>query len=103
MSGSKNLIVTCVFNRLYESVLGGRHGRHNHYQLSLATITNFNQDIIVYTTEEDKNTENKLKKLIISWLALDDKLKEYTEMVKDIKTEKKQYEDYILQYMEAST
>lgn len=54
MNGSKNLLVTCVYNNLYESNIGGRHGRTIHYTKSLATITKMNQDIVVYTTEQDK-------------------------------------------------
>lgn len=55
MSGNKNLLVTCVYNNLYESSIGGRYGRGIHYTKSLATITKTNQDIVVYTTEQDKN------------------------------------------------
>lgn len=54
MNGNKNLLVTCVYNNLYESNIGGRHGRTTHYTKSLATITKMNQDIVVYTSEEDK-------------------------------------------------
>ena len=54
MNGNKNLLVTCVYNNLYESQIGGRHGRTIHYTKSLATITKMNQDIVVYTSEEDK-------------------------------------------------
>jgi len=55
MIGNKNLIVTCVYNNLYGTKIGGRHGRNIHYTNSLATITKMNQDIVVYTTEKDKN------------------------------------------------
>lgn len=54
MNGNKNLLVTCVYNNLYESQIGGRHGRTTHYTKSLATIAKMNQDIVVYTSEEDK-------------------------------------------------
>lgn len=54
MTGSKNLLVTCVYNNLYDSPIGGRHGRLIHYTKSLSTITQMNQDIVVYTSEEDK-------------------------------------------------
>jgi hypothetical protein len=55
MNGNKNLLVTCVYNNLYNSSLGGRINRTSHYTKSLATITKMNQDIVVYTSEEDKN------------------------------------------------
>lgn len=54
MSGN-NLLVTCVYNNLYDTDLGGRHGRIIHYTKSLATITKMNQDIVVYTSEADKD------------------------------------------------
>jgi hypothetical protein len=54
MNGNKTLLVTCVYNNLYDTIIGGRHGRNIHYQNSLITILNFNQDIVVYTSEEDK-------------------------------------------------
>ncbi len=55
MSGNKNLLVTCVYNNLYDSKIGGRHGRTIHFTKGLATITQMGQDIVVYTTEQDKN------------------------------------------------
>jgi len=55
MIGSKNLLVTCVYNNLNGTELGGRVGRTIHYTKSLSTLTKTNQDIVVYTTEEDKN------------------------------------------------
>jgi hypothetical protein len=65
----KNLLVTCVFNNLYETKLGGRPGRSIQYTKSLSTITKMEQDIVVYTTEEDK-------KLLLS----DERIKNYNKI-----------------------
>jgi hypothetical protein len=46
----------------------------------------------------DKNT---LKTLIVEWLSLDDQIKSYNEVVKDLKDEKKQFESQILELMGA--
>jgi hypothetical protein len=40
-----------------------------------------------------------LKEMIVNWLALDDKIKEINVAVKDMNSEKKQFEAYILDYM----
>jgi hypothetical protein len=45
--------------------------------------------------------KNVLKTLIIEWLALDDEIKEYRNVIKDMTDEKKQYEDQILELMKA--
>ena len=47
----------------------------------------------------DDNIIDDLKEMIINWLALDDKVKELSTRAKDITTEKKQFESYILDYM----
>ena len=47
----------------------------------------------------DENTIEDLKEMIINWLALDDKVKEISNTVKDMNNEKKQFESYILDYM----
>jgi hypothetical protein len=46
----------------------------------------------------DKNT---LKTLIIEWLSLDDQIKSYNDIIKDLKEEKKQFESQILDVMGA--
>jgi len=56
MNGNKNtLIVTCLYSKLYETKLGGRYNRLNHYIESLKTLSNLNVDIILYTSEEEKD------------------------------------------------
>ena len=42
----------------------------------------------------------ELKELICNWLDLDEKSKELSDQVKDLKLEKKQYETYILGFMD---
>ena len=43
--------------------------------------------------------KNMLKTLIVEWLSLDDQIKSYNEVVKDLKEEKKQFESQILELM----
>jgi hypothetical protein len=52
---------------------------------------------------QDNNEEEikeKFKKIVISWVQLDDKIKLINTELKNIKDEKKQYEEYILNFME---
>jgi hypothetical protein len=49
--------------------------------------------------KEDEIKE-KFKKIVISWVQLDDKIKVINTELKNIKDEKKQYEEYILNFME---
>ncbi len=44
--------------------------------------------------------DEDFKDMIFSWVALDEKIKEINNDLKDIKDEKKQFENYILEYME---
>jgi len=62
--------------------------------------------------KKDKKDDSHLKKtditdvsedfkdMILTWLALDEKIKEINEELKEYKDEKKQFESYILEYME---
>jgi hypothetical protein len=58
--------------------------------------------------ETDDSTETslsmddieELKELICNWLDLDEKSKELSDQIKDLKLEKKQYETYILGFMD---
>jgi hypothetical protein len=43
--------------------------------------------------------KNMLKTLIIEWLSLDDQIKSYNDIIKDLKEEKKQFETQILDIM----
>ena len=55
-------------------------------------------------TKESEVSEEELKKkfrnIVISWVQLDDKIKAINSELKNMKDEKKQYEDFILSFME---
>lgn len=59
--------------------------------------TNSEKNIIEETDEELKK---KFKNIVISWVQLDDKIKVINTELKNMKDEKKQYEDFILGFME---
>ena len=50
--------------------------------------------------ESDEELKKKFKKIVISWVELDDKIKLINSELKNIKDEKKQYEEFILSFME---
>jgi hypothetical protein len=55
--------------------------------------------------DEDKNIveeldEKKFKELVISWVSLDDQIRKASEKMRDLRNEKKQFEEYILAFME---
>ena len=52
------------------------------------------------TDESEEELKKKFKKIVISWVELDDKIKLINAELKNIKDEKKQYEDFILSFME---
>jgi hypothetical protein len=59
MTGNNTLLVTCLYSNLYGTAIGGRHARLHHYLCSLKTLLNTNTDVVVYTSEHDKqNIEN---------------------------------------------
>jgi hypothetical protein len=53
---------------------------------------------------KDSSSEEELKKkfknIVIAWVQLDDKIKTINSELKNMKDEKKQYEDFILDFME---
>jgi hypothetical protein len=51
-------------------------------------------------TDNTEIDEKKFKEMVIAWVALDDQLRKMSEKMKDIKNEKKQFEEYILEFME---
>ena len=59
---------------------------------------------IISTSDEDSSLSiediEELKELICNWLDLDEKSKELSDQIKDLKLEKKQYETYILEFMD---
>ena len=54
--------------------------------------------------EENENQEetskNEIKEMIKSWEEADEKISEYNKKLKELKDEKKQYENFIIDYME---
>lgn len=52
------------------------------------------------TDESEEELKKKFKKIVISWVELDDKIKLINAELKNIKDEKKQYEDFIISFME---
>jgi len=54
MENKKTLFVTCFYNGLDNTKLGGRVGRLWHYFHALRTIINMGSDVVVYTSESDR-------------------------------------------------
>jgi hypothetical protein len=53
--------------------------------------------------QEEKNqnvTAEQYKEMIKSWLDADEKINSFMKALKDLKDEKKQYENYLIEYME---
>jgi hypothetical protein len=59
MENKKTLFVTCYYNGLDNTILGGRTGRLWHYFYSLKTIINMGSDVVVYTSETDLESLNQ--------------------------------------------
>jgi len=51
-------------------------------------------------TEEQKKVTEEFIEMVKSWVSLDDKIREYQSKIKDLKKEKKEYEEFVLDYME---
>jgi hypothetical protein len=54
MNNKKTLFVTCFYNGLDNTILGGRVGRMWHYFHAIKSIINMGCDVVVYTSESDK-------------------------------------------------
>lgn len=52
------------------------------------------------TEESEEELKKKFKNIVIAWVQLDDKIKAINSEIKNMKDEKKQYEDFILNFME---
>jgi hypothetical protein len=48
----------------------------------------------------EEELKKKFRNIVISWVQLDDKIKAINSELKNMKDEKKQYEDFILSFME---
>lgn len=52
----KTKIITCIYNNLFGSDLGGRLNRHEHYKWSLLSLVKMTDaDFVCYTSENDYN------------------------------------------------
>jgi hypothetical protein len=47
-----------------------------------------------------KNPADEYKEMVKSWLDADEKINSFMKSLKDLKDEKKQYENYIIEYMD---
>jgi hypothetical protein len=64
-------------------------------------MENTNLETIVPEVEvSEEELKKKFKNIVISWVQLDDKIKIINSELKNMKDEKKQYEDFILSFME---
>jgi hypothetical protein len=62
MESKKTLFVTCFYNGLDNTILGGRVGRLWHYFYGIQTIINIGCEVVVYTSEQDKiHLDNAIK------------------------------------------
>ena len=52
-----------------------------------------------YEDSQDKITEEFVE-VVKNWVKLDDEIRDYNDKVKDLKNERKEYETYILEYMD---
>ena len=52
-----------------------------------------------YENSQDKITEEFVE-VVKNWVKLDDEIRNYNDKIKDLKNERKEYEEYILEYMD---
>lgn len=58
----KTLFVTCFYDGLNNTILGGRTGRYHHYFHSLKTLLKTEADFVIYTSGNEKNDlQEKIK------------------------------------------
>jgi hypothetical protein len=50
--------------------------------------------------KSNKNPTDEYKEMVKSWLDADEKINSFMKALKDLKDEKKQYENYIIEYMD---
>jgi hypothetical protein len=64
-------------------------------------MENTNLEMNVNEPEEsEEEIKKKFKNIVIAWVQLDDKIKVINSELKNMKDEKKQYEEFILSFME---
>jgi len=50
--------------------------------------------------ENQKQITEEFVEVVKSWVKIDDEIREYTSKIKDLKKERKEFEEFILEYME---
>ena len=60
------------------------------------TTSNDNSD----TVEETKTVPSEFKDLVVTWVEIDNNIRTLNSQLKEIKEEKKQYEQSVLEYLE---
>ena len=50
--------------------------------------------------EKQKQITEEFVEVVKNWVKLDDEIRDYTSKIKDLKNERKEFEDFILEYME---
>ena len=48
--------------------------------------------------EEQKNITEEFVEVVKSWVKLDDEIRDYTNKIKELKNDRKEYEEFILEY-----
>ncbi len=50
--------------------------------------------------EKQKQITEEFVEVVKNWVKLDDEIRDYTSKIKDLKNERKEFEEFILEYME---
>ena len=50
--------------------------------------------------DETKRITQEFQEMVVNWVKIDDKIRELNARVKDLKDEKKEYEEFVLEYMQ---
>ena len=51
------------------------------------------------TDEEIKKVTEEFKEMVVNWVKIDDQIRDLKASVKELTDEKKQYEEFIIEYM----
>lgn len=51
--------------------------------------------------EKQKQITEEFVEVVKNWVKLDDEIRDYTSKIKDLKNERKEFEEFILEYMES--
>jgi len=88
---SKNPINT---NESYDMNINNQHKNLDGYDTDNEI---FNEDS---DDEKQKQITEEFVEVVKNWVKLDDEIRDYTSKIKDLKNERKEFEDFILEYME---